>query len=148
MVENIRLLKCAKDSATDSRTRAINQIKAILGTAPGPLREGWSLAPQRTDHGLWRSLARPAVRTHGRYQANTGKLARFIQALEKKILELLADLGSLTQVLCTGLWQRYSVGDDGAAILLTATGDNPQRIRSEVAFAELCGVNPLPASPC
>ncbi len=87
------------------------------------------------------------MRTHGRCQANTGKLARRIQALEKKILELLADLGSLTQVMCTGLRQRYSVGIDGAAVLLTATGDNPQRIRSEVVFAELCGVNPLPASP-
>jgi hypothetical protein len=42
MVEMIRLLKWAKDSDTESRTRAINQIKAILGTAPGPLREGWS----------------------------------------------------------------------------------------------------------
>jgi transposase len=33
-VEMIRMLKCAKDSATGSRTRAINQIKAILVTAP------------------------------------------------------------------------------------------------------------------
>jgi len=38
-VEMIWLLKCAKDSATESRTRAINQIKAILVTAPAPLRE-------------------------------------------------------------------------------------------------------------
>ena len=38
-VEMIRLLKCAKDSATESRTRVINQIKAILVTAPASLRE-------------------------------------------------------------------------------------------------------------
>ena len=38
-VEMIRLLKCATDSATESRTRAINQIKAILVTAPSLLRE-------------------------------------------------------------------------------------------------------------
>lgn len=38
-VEMIRMLKCAKDSATGSRTRAINQIKAILVTAPAALRE-------------------------------------------------------------------------------------------------------------
>lgn len=38
-MEMIRLLKVAKDSATESHTRAINQIKAILVTAPAPLRE-------------------------------------------------------------------------------------------------------------
>lgn len=37
--EMIRLVKVAKDSATESRTRAINQIKAILLTAPVPLCE-------------------------------------------------------------------------------------------------------------
>jgi transposase len=39
-----------------------------------------------------------------------------------------------------------SWGVDGAAILLIAAGDNPQRLRSEGAFAALCGVSPLPAS--
>lgn len=37
--EVIRLVKVAKDSSTESRTRAINQIKAILVTAPAPLCE-------------------------------------------------------------------------------------------------------------
>ena len=35
----IRLLKGNKDSASKSRTRAINQIKEILVTAPSVLRE-------------------------------------------------------------------------------------------------------------
>ena len=38
------------------------------------------------------------------------------------------------------------MGVDGAAILLTAAGDNPQQIRSEAAFAALCGVSPLQVS--
>lgn len=29
---------------------------------------------------------------------------------------------------------------------LVAVGDNPERIRNEAAFAELCGVAPLPAN--
>jgi transposase len=33
-----------------------------------------------------------------------------------------------------------------AAALLVAAGDNPKRLRSEVAFARLCGVAPIPAS--
>ena len=73
-------------------------------------------------------------------------LTRRIQALEQEILELLADLDSLTQAVCPGRRQTYGVGVDGAAILLTAAGDNPQRIRSEAAFAALCGDSPFPAS--
>jgi transposase len=33
-----------------------------------------------------------------------------------------------------------------AAALLVAAGDNPKRLRSEAAFARLCGVAPIPAS--
>ena len=50
MVEMIRMLKCAKDSATGSRTRAINQFKAIIVAAPTSLRhrlrDGLSLRNQ------------------------------------------------------------------------------------------------------
>jgi transposase len=35
---------------------------------------------------------------------------------------------------------------DTAAILLVAAGDNAGRIRSESAWARLCGVAPIPAS--
>ena len=40
----------------------------------------------------------------------------------------------------------YGVGPDTAATLLTAIGDNPNRICSDVAFAKLCGVCPLEAA--
>ena len=35
----IRMLKCAKDSAVKARTQAINQMKALVVTAPAELRE-------------------------------------------------------------------------------------------------------------
>ena len=38
------------------------------------------------------------------------------------------------------------VGTDVAGGLLVTAGDNPQRLRSEAAFAMLCGAAPLPAS--
>jgi transposase len=38
------------------------------------------------------------------------------------------------------------VGPDVAAKLLIAEGDNPHRLRSEAAFAALCGASPLDAS--
>ncbi|MFJ9908297.1 transposase [Streptomyces sp. NPDC101152] len=37
------------------------------------------------------------------------------------------------------------VGPETAARLLAAVGDNPERLRSEAAFAHLCGAAPLPA---
>jgi transposase len=40
----------------------------------------------------------------------------------------------------------YGVGVDTAAILCVAAGDNPQRVRSEAAWAHLCGVAPLEAT--
>ena len=38
------------------------------------------------------------------------------------------------------------MGIDTAAALLAAAGDNPERLRSEAAWAHLCGVSPLQAS--
>ena len=38
-VEMIRMLKTAKDSAVKARTQAINQMKALIITAPAGLRE-------------------------------------------------------------------------------------------------------------
>ena len=35
---------------------------------------------------------------------------------------------------------------DTAALLLVAAGDHPERLRSEAAWAHLCGVAPIPAS--
>ncbi|MFE9590338.1 transposase [Streptomyces microflavus] len=39
----------------------------------------------------------------------------------------------------------FGVGPDTAALLVTA-GGNPDRLRTEAAFAALCGVAPVPAS--
>ena len=40
----------------------------------------------------------------------------------------------------------FGIGADVAAELLIVAGDNPERVRSEAAFAKLCGVTPIPAS--
>ncbi len=40
----------------------------------------------------------------------------------------------------------FGVGPDSAATLLVTAGDNPGRMRSEAAFASLCGSSPIPAS--
>ncbi len=40
----------------------------------------------------------------------------------------------------------FGIGPDTAAEMLIVAGDNPDRVRSEAAFAKLCGVAPIPAS--
>ncbi|MEU9047808.1 MULTISPECIES: transposase [unclassified Kitasatospora] len=40
----------------------------------------------------------------------------------------------------------FGVGQDSAATLLIAAGDNPDRLANEAAFAALCGVSPVEMS--
>ena len=55
-------------------------------------------------------------------------------------------LATLVRATAPGLLALEGVGTDTAAILIVAAGDNPQRLRSEAAFAHLCGVAPIEAS--
>jgi transposase len=146
-VEMIRMLKVAKDSATEGKTRAINQIKALLVTAPAALRERLGNLTRRPLIDACAAL-RPGVLDRPMAAAKRAlrTLARRIQSLEQEIEVLLSDLDSLTQAVCPGLRQTYGVGVDSAATLLAAAGDNPERFRSDAGFAALCGVSPLPAS--
>jgi transposase len=40
----------------------------------------------------------------------------------------------------------FGIGSDSAGALLVAAGGNPARLRSDTAFAMLCGASPLEAS--
>jgi transposase len=55
-------------------------------------------------------------------------------------------LAKLVENTAPELLGLYGVGVDTAAALLVTAGDNPGRIRSEAAWAHLCGVAPIPAS--
>ena len=147
LVEMIRLLKGNKDSASKSRTRAINQIKAILVTAPAVLRE--QLDPLANDDLMVTCTAFRVPLVDSPMAAAKKALrflARRVLRLEREIAELLDDLDQRTQQACPGLRQTYGIGTDGAATFLVTVVDHPERLRSDAAFASLCGVSPLPAS--
>ena len=55
-------------------------------------------------------------------------------------------LAKLTGELVPELVAAFGIGPDVAAEMLIVAGDNPDRVRSEPAFARLCGVAPIPAS--
>jgi transposase len=148
IVEAIRALRAARSSAVKARTQTINQIKALVVTAPAGLREQFAgltttslvAALARLRPGT--ELADPTAAT----KAALRHLARRHRHLTEEITELDADLDTLTAQAAPALRDLYGVGVDTAGALLVTAGDNPHRLRSEASFAHLCGVAPIPAS--
>jgi transposase len=66
--------------------------------------------------------------------------------LASELESLDTELSRLTKEAAPALCNLTGVGPDVAGALLAAAGDNPRRLRSEAAFANPCGVAPLPAS--
>jgi transposase len=74
------------------------------------------------------------------------RLGSRVQALEEEVSRIDNVLSGLVMKTAPQLLGVYGVGVDSAASLLMTAGDNPQRLRSEAAFANLCGVCPIEAS--
>jgi transposase len=55
-------------------------------------------------------------------------------------------LDAITMAAAPTLRQAFGIGADSVAEMMIVAGDNPTRVRSESAFAKLCGVCPIPAS--
>jgi transposase len=73
-------------------------------------------------------------------------VARRHCVLSEKIAELDARIERLIREAAPELVALDGVGPDTAAALLIAAGDNPERLKSEAAFAHLCGAAPVQAS--
>jgi transposase len=147
-VEAIRVLRVARRGAVKSRTQTMNQLKALLLTGPADLREHL------------RQLRTPALVTVCSRLLVTGplrdpaqatrlalrRLAQRHQQLTAEITAADAELKQLVHAAAPSLLKLVGVGVEVAGQLLTSAGDNPERMRSEAAFAHLCGVAPIPAS--
>ena len=143
----IRMLKSARDSAVKARAQAGNQMKALVVTAPAVLREVLdglttsalakrcrSFRPSRLDD------PKPAAKYTLR------SLACRYRHLSGEVRNLKAEIERLTRSIAPTLVDAFGVGPTTAATLLVVAGSNSDRLRSEAAFASLCGVNPIPAS--
>ncbi|GGO97369.1 IS110 family transposase [Wenjunlia tyrosinilytica] len=147
-VEAIRALRVVRKSAVKARTQTINQIRTLIVTAPSEVRDklrGLS-TPELTDT-LARS--RPAGRLDDPARAvktALRRLARRYRALDEEIKEADKEIGPLVTKAAPRLIALPGLGPETAGQLLTSAGDNPDRLRSEAAFAHLCGAAPVPAS--
>lgn len=147
-VEAIRALRIARRSATGARTQAANQLHALVVTAPAELRtrlRSLSVTTLVETVARFRSSAAPTTAEAGTKLA-LRSIARRYQALTEEIAALDQQLDHLVRAAAPALVAIKGVGTDTAGALLVAAGDNPERLRSEAAFAHLCGVAPLPAS--
>jgi transposase len=146
-VEMIRVLRVATTTAIRARTQAINALHALVVTAPSELREHLR---DLSGSKLVRTCAafRPGALS-GPTEATKlalRSLARRSLALQQEVESLHQELEHLAHKACPALLGIYGAGSDTAGALLLAAGDNPERLRSEAAFAKLCGVAPVEAS--
>jgi transposase len=148
IVESIRALHLARAGAVKARTACINELHALIVTAPAELREhltgrkGTRLAEACARLRPSADLTDPSQGV----KAALRHLAARHHALTSEIDEVDTQLKALITQARPDLLAIRGVGVETAAQLLTTCGDNPDRLHSEAAFAALCGVSPIPAS--
>ncbi len=148
-IEAIRVLTVARRSAAGEWNQILNQMRHITFCAPDEIRARFvdlspitlvrttaALKPRRSTGDVVRFATLSTLR-------ELGRRALFLRQQTKR---LNAEMRPLIKESAPGLLSVYGVGFDVAARLLIAAGDNPHRIRSEAAWAHLCGVAPIPAS--
>lgn len=147
-VEAIRVLLVARRSARSARIKALNQIRHLGFTAPDELRERLqgvsSIMLGRTAAALRPRAGSDPVLYATKTSIRT--LGRRVVALDEEITSIEKLLSPLVTDTAPELLALHGVGIDTAATLLVAAGDNPDRLRSEAAWAHLCGVAPIEAS--
>jgi transposase len=148
-VEALRVLKMARNSAVNARTKAINQLKAILVGADPELRESLTGLGPATLIRRCAELPDPGPGADGVdpiviFTLRT--LANRILALKAEAYALHKRMRALIATHAPQMLERPGIGPDSAAALLIAAGDNPERLRSERSYAALCGASPVEAS--
>jgi transposase len=148
-VESLRILVSERRSAAKTRTQTINQIHALLITAPEPVRAAYR---SLTGHKLIAALAtsRPGaagpVTPERIARQSLKRLATRYLTLEAEITTIDKQLDELVRMVNPRLLSLSGVGPVTAATLLVAAGDNPDRLRAKQSFAALAGAAPIPAS--
>lgn len=145
--EAMRAVSVARRSAVKAKTQAINQLRALLVSAPQDIRE--RLLKTKTAECVancsrLRSLGNtPMLQT---LATTLRLLAKRYLALAEELTTLDAMLEQLTLKHARRLRERFGVGPQTAAVLVAVAGDNPERLKSDAALAALCGTSPLQAS--
>lgn len=150
IVEAIRQLSLARTSAQKARTAALQQLGTLIITSPDQLRD--ELRRRRTLRAkatLCLALRPDSERIDEPLQAAKlalRSLARRVRCLEREIAGLDEQLARLVKTAAPRTSGLFGVGTQGTSQLLVSAGQNINRLRSEAAFAKLCGAAPIQAS--
>lgn len=147
-VETIRLVKIARDSAIRVQTQTMITLKSVLVTAPDELRQELE---RLSDFKLVTACARLIGVAAG--PDSSSAVRHLLGVLGQRWLQIHDEVKTHTKVLeeltaatAPRLVAAFGIGPDIAAEMLVTAGSNNSRIRSEAAFAKLCGACPVPAS--
>jgi transposase len=145
--EMIRVLRIARRSAMQSRTQAVNALRAVLVTAPAELRDQLRHLSAAKLIGAAARL-RPGTDTTvlDTTKHTIRALARRYGHLDEEITLLDTQLDQLVAAAAPALVALFGFGTETAGRLIVTAGDNPDRLGSEAAFSMLCGSSPRPAS--
>jgi transposase len=145
--EAMRTISVARRSAVKAKTQAINQLRAILVSAPQDIRERlWKAKPEQCIAACARLRQLGSTVLLQTLVTTLRMLAKRWLMLAAELKEIDAMLEKLTSQSAPRLRGQFGVGPLTAATLIAVAGDNPERLRSEAALAALCGASPLQAS--
>src|SRR4029453_12041944 len=134
--EDLRVLLIERRGAMQARNAALNQLSALLVTAPDDVRERLGgLSGER--------LAQAAARVCAGAEFTNGVLRRLGQRvgrLSKELAEAERALAALRAEVAPDLLEECGVGPVCGAQLLVSSGDR-NRMRSEASFAALAGTS-------
>jgi len=136
----LRVLVTTRDGAVRARTAALNELRAVVITAPAELRERLAGMPRGRLIRACRQL-----RGDDATRLSLRLLAGRISQLDQEAGTLEAHITQHVARLAPALLARPGVGPITAAAILVAWS-HPGRLRNEAAFARLAGVAPIPAS--
>lgn len=147
--ESLRAIRVARNGAVKARRAAINQLKALLVTAPDTIR-------RRHHHQTTTQL----VSTAARYRPATNlshpttatkaamrSIAQRIETLTKEIKDHTTALDNIvTTIAPPQLLTECGIGTIVATDLLITYGSNTTRLKTERSYAAICGVSAVDAS--
>ena len=145
--EALRVLEITRKGAQVARISAINELKALVVTAPVDLRDqlrSLTTTALVANCSAFRLRLAP-INEHTATKQALRSLARRIHALTTEIKDLKASIAELVTTVAPHLLDQPGVGPITAAQVLIAWS-HPGRYRNEAAFARLAGVAPLEAS--
>lgn len=154
-VEVIRTLRVARASAIRARTQAFNLLFHTMISAPSEVRDGLveltkrafvnrCLALEPETEELPELIADPERLVMASTKLALRDLARRWKSLDAEAQTLSCQITALVTHVAPELVGLFGVSAELAGQFLVTVGDNTDRVRSEAAFAKLCGVSPKP----